>query len=165
MVNRGLAYLIAPADGPCYAALVNESTAPDTRQHIQSFNFPVIRDIPDSYVNNYRTTKIWKAKSYQELLWRDRYLFFSKIKLPGVFYGIAAMPSLHVAAVTMLAIFLCKTNIVFALLGIIFAILTFIGSIFLQWHYAIDGYLGFIMACLVCFVSLRISKLTPKPYD
>jgi membrane-associated phospholipid phosphatase len=69
----------------------------------------------------------------------------------GLINGISAMPSMHVGA-----------SILFAILGFssgkkwlgylmsAFAVLIFIGSIHLGWHYAIDGYAGAAVA-VVCW--------------
>ncbi len=149
----GLAYLVAPADGPCFSVLTHFSVEEDDLFHV--FKFPITTEVPLSYIETYVNAAIPSAKGYQILLWEARHIFLSGQGLPGMFYGIAAMPSLHVAAITLLSIFLFQAYPLLGLLGGVFAIITFIGSIFLQWHYAIDGYIGFAMAVLTCWVCLR----------
>lgn len=75
----------------------------------------------------------------------------------GVVNGISAMPSMHVG-----------TSVLFALLGFAFghrvvgwllaafALLIFIGSVHLAWHYAIDGYAGALVAVLGWWVAGRL---------
>lgn len=154
----GLAYLAAPADGPCYSVLLNSSVPAEERSHV--FTFPVVRKLDPNYVEKYENSKIWTAKVYQQRLWSDRREFLKGERLPGVFYGIAAMPSLHVAAVTLLAIFLWQASPFLGGIGIVYAVIVFVGSVFLQWHYAVDGYAGFALAVLIALFSLRIF---PRP--
>lgn len=155
----GLGYLVMPTDGPCYALLVHQAVkAPEHTIHWHAFKFPIVDQVDPNYVKNYTQAKIWKAKSYQETLWEHRRAFLMGEKLPGHFYGIAAMPSLHVAAVTMLAAFLFKLSSVAGIFGAIFGIVTFIGSIFLQWHYAIDGYIGFLIGLAIFLMSRKFIK-------
>lgn len=153
----GLCYFIMPADGPCYAILGPHSVAKKDQQHV--FSFPVTHDVPKEYIENYQQSKIWNAKNYQEELWTQRRNFLMEESLPGRFYGIAAMPSLHVAAVTMVTIFFFQlgslAGIVATVLGSLFAMTIFIGSVFLQWHYAVDGYAGILLAAAVCYLSLK----------
>lgn len=154
----GLGYLVMPTDGPCYAILGSYSTPEEHRVHM--FEFPVDENIPDDYARSYYVSKIWIAKLFQERLWEHRKRFLSGEKLPGAFYGIAAMPSLHVAMVTMIMLFLFMANPVLGVLGAIYAGATFIGSVFLQWHYAIDGYIGALMAVVI--VKLSCSRFLWK---
>lgn len=149
----GMAYLITPADGPCFAVLTNYAVEQDDLFHV--FKFPVTTAIPASYIDNYLNAKIPSAKGFQILLWEARHIFLAGKGLPGMFYGIAAMPSLHVAAVTMLAIFLYQAYPVMGIIGALFGLTTFIGSLFLQWHYAVDGYIGFAGAVLCSALCLR----------
>ncbi len=149
----GLSYLIMPTDGPCYAILGPHSVPKEEQQHV--FSFPVTSEVPASYVKAYNDSRIWIAKVYQEKLWHHRHRFLAGKELPGDFYGIAAMPSLHVAAVTMVAIFLFTASPPAGFFAIIFAVMVFIGSVFLQWHYAIDGYVGILLAISVSWVSLK----------
>ncbi|MCB0325158.1 MAG: phosphatase PAP2 family protein, partial [Bdellovibrionales bacterium] len=147
--------LAYPADGPCYSILLEQSVDdPAQRSHVAKF--PVTRDVPDSYLQTYTESKIWTAKAYQFQLWTDRRRFLRGERFPGLFYGISAMPSLHVAAVTMIAFFLFHVSTLLGIIGTCYAIVTFIGSIFLQWHYAVDGYIGFIMALLICVIAKKL---------
>ena len=152
----GLAYLVKPADGPCYAMLTPYSIdmSPEKRAHIVAY--PLITELPKSYVDAYVEAKIPTAKFYQLRLWEDRQSFLKGHRLPGVFYGISAMPSLHVAAVTFIAVFLFQTSTLMGGIGVLYAITTFIGSIFLQWHYAVDGYIGCLMGLFIAFLSLKL---------
>ncbi len=148
----GLSYLIKPADGPCYAVLLNSSVPEEAQTHV--FTFPVVRRLPREYVESYEQAKIWIAKHYQERLWTDRRDFLRGADYPGVFYGISAMPSLHVAAVTMMAIFLWQASALAGALAVLYALIIFFGSFFLQWHYAVDGYIGFLFAVLISLFAL-----------
>lgn len=150
----GLSYLVLPTDGPCFAVLTGYSVDPDQLMH--AFPFPIVSEIPAQYVDTYVQAKIWFAKQFQETLWDARFTFLMGRAYPSMFYGIAAMPSLHVAAVTMLAYYLIRTNIILGVLGVLYLLLIFFGSIFLQWHYACDGYIGVLLALFVCWASNKI---------
>jgi membrane-associated phospholipid phosphatase len=56
------------------------------------------------------------------------------------------MPSLHVAIVTLCAISGWYLSRLVGALLTLFAIVIFIGSIHLGWHYALDGYASALMA-------------------
>ena len=62
--------------------------------------------------------------------------------------GVAAMPSLHVAAQAYVAFFARRRSRPLFLLYTTAAALTFFGSLVTGWHYAVDGYAGFVMAAL-----------------
>ncbi|VAX17112.1 hypothetical protein MNBD_NITROSPINAE02-1323 [hydrothermal vent metagenome] len=152
----GVGYLITPADGPCYAALINYSTPEGEREHM--FRFPVIENVPNGYIASYGESKIWIAKIYQERLWMSRKRFLIDGKEPGMFYGIAAMPSLHVAMVGAIMFFLFALSPFLGALGAIYLAAIFFGSILLQWHYAVDGYVGLLMGYGSFFISGRVVK-------
>ncbi len=154
----GLAYLVFPADGPCYSVLGPYSLPNDHHGHI--FAFPVTLDIPESYIQLYQSAKIWIAKGYQEHLWADRRAFLLGQSMPGVFYGVAAMPSLHNAAVVMISIFIFQVSSLAGWLSLIYVALIFLGSIFLQWHYAVDGYVGASFAIIISYIALKLPPLT-----
>ncbi len=155
----GLGYLVKPADGPCYAILTPYSIDPSPEKRAHIVPFPLVTELPKLYVDNYVEAKIPTAKFYQLRLWEDRQNFLRGHKLPGVFYGISAMPSLHVAAVTFIAVFLFQISSLMGGIGVLYAIITFIGSIFLQWHYAVDGYVGCALGLFIAFASLKLPPL------
>lgn len=75
----------------------------------------------------------------QQLLW-DGYM-----EVPGAAsYGVSAMPSLHVASATLMALLARRLHRGAGIAFTLFAVLILIGSIQLGWHYAIDGYAGIL---------------------
>ena len=156
----GVAYLVMPADGPCFAMLLGASDVP-AAAHKWGFQYPIATDVPASYAETFRHAKIWLAKNYQHALWATRWRFVYQGKLPDMFYGVAAMPSLHVAAVTMLAYYLARLSPWAGLIGIAYAAIIAVGSVFLQWHYAVDGYLGIVLAALTVVLANRLPLRVP----
>lgn len=69
--------------------------------------------------------------------------------------GIAAMPSLHVAMTVLLAIVGCRTHRVLGIALVGFALATQVGSVYLGWHYAIDGYLSILLVPLIWWAAGR----------
>lgn len=63
--------------------------------------------------------------------------------------GISAMPSMHVAMATLFALAAFKVNNVFGWLFTLYAMLIWIGSVHLGWHYALDGVAGAAMMIAV----------------
>jgi len=80
----------------------------------------------------------------QGILWQG-YIGAGDIK----FYGISAMPSMHVAlpVLYMLAGFRENRWLGWAFLVYLIAIL--IGSVHLGWHYAIDGYVSILVVAVL----------------
>jgi hypothetical protein len=77
-------------------------------------------------------------------------------------FGISAMPSVHVAAATLLA---CVGFAVHRVLGYVLtlaAILTLLSSVMLGWHYGVDGYVAAAMALVVWWLSGKIVALRPR---
>jgi len=66
--------------------------------------------------------------------------------------GISAMPSLHNGTAFLFVCLFWKFPAA-RLLSLIFLALTFIGSIVLAWHYAVDAFLAFPVAYLAWWVS------------
>ena len=157
-----IGYLLYPADGPCYAVLGHNSVGPSDAELHHVFTFPITTNVPESYIDQYAESKIWTAKAFQVELWSDRQAFLQGKRLPGMFYGIAAMPSLHVAAVVFIAVFLFQVSSVAGAFASLYACVIFIGSMFLQWHYAADGYAGLLVAILICVISLRVPQAFVK---
>jgi PAP2 superfamily len=65
------------------------------------------------------------------------------------FGGISAMPSVHVAMAVLIALIARARNATAGMLLTVFALLTMLGSVVLGWHYAIDGYVGALMAYVI----------------
>lgn len=75
---------------------------------------------------------------------------------PMLYYGIAAMPSLHVGACAMFACFARHFGrIPFALMATV-TVLMFLGSVITGWHYAIDGYAGALLGWLAYRIAIRM---------
>ncbi len=75
--------------------------------------------------------------------------------------GISAMPSMHVAIVTLLAILGWRTHRYLGMALTVFALLIMVGSVHLAWHYAIDGYAGALGAGLIWVATGCILRRWP----
>lgn len=64
---------------------------------------------------------------------------------PMLYYGIAAMPSLHVGACAMFACFARHFSRIAFVFMVIVTLLMFCGSLITGWHYAVDGYAGVLL--------------------
>ncbi|MEE9387049.1 MAG: phosphatase PAP2 family protein [Paracoccaceae bacterium] len=88
------------------------------------------------------TSPVW-ALAVQETLWQSHIA-------TGPISGISAMPSMHVASTTLIAIYGFQYSRWAGISLSLFAVTIMIGSVQLGWHYAVDGYFGAILA-LVCW--------------
>lgn len=77
----------------------------------------------------------------QRLLWR----FYTA---PDSINAISAFPSMHVASTTLMAFLGFALSRWVGLALIAFAVCIMIGSVLLGWHYAVDGYVGALIAVL-----------------
>lgn len=75
--------------------------------------------------------------------------------------GIAAMPSLHVGAHVLFALWAWRVERPLRALWIGATLLTFLGSLATGWHYAIDGYVGGLLALLGSWLAWRLEPLGP----
>lgn len=73
-------------------------------------------------------------------------------------FSISAMPSLHVAIAWLNVLYARKINPWFAGATFAYFVVILFGSVFLLWHYAIDGYAGMILASLVWYGMGKIVK-------
>lgn len=67
--------------------------------------------------------------------------------------GISAFPSMHVAISIWLALAWGSIHRVLGLVGAVFATLVMIGSVYLGWHYALDGIAAILGALAVWYAS------------
>lgn len=91
------------------------------------------------------------AAGFQNYLWK-----LYQQGQPGIGGGISAFPSVHVALITMNAWFLTSYSrwlgaVAFAYVGFVLA-----SSVYLGWHYAIDGYASIIVVTLAYHLSRRL---------
>ena len=77
----------------------------------------------------------------------------SRIALKGG--GISAMPSMHIATVTIMLIAAWRTR--WRLLALLFWVLTFFGSVYLGYHYAVDA----PVAAAVAWVCWKMAEQRP----
>jgi hypothetical protein len=83
----------------------------------------------------------------------------------GLGRGISAMPSLHIAMVYLFFLAMRKKS---SRLGYVFGpcvVLIFVGSIELGYHYAVDGYVSFIVTTLIWLLAGRITSAMSIPED
>jgi membrane-associated phospholipid phosphatase len=82
--------------------------------------------------------------------------------------GISAMPSMHLAIVTLNACMLTSLNRHVGVLAWIYVALIQLGSVYLGWHYALDGYFSIAAVGLIWWgvgrVTTRLGVATrPQP--
>jgi hypothetical protein len=99
---------------------------------------------------------VW-ALHVQQMLW-DNY----QNNKVGMGSGISAMPSMHVATATLMALFGWRYSRPAGIALTCYAMVIFIGSIHLGWHYAMDGYVGALGAWLIWWLVGRWQSGTMK---
>ena len=73
-----------------------------------------------------------------------------------LFDGISAMPSMHVAMATLFALLGWRRSRMLGILLSIFAVVIFIGSVELGWHYGLDGYAAALGTILIWSIVGRV---------
>ena len=81
----------------------------------------------------------------------------------ALFDGISAMPSMHVAMVTLFALLGWRISWRFGVPLTGFAVLIAIGSIELGWHYSVDDLAAALGAILIWLVAGRLCRGAPAP--
>src|SRR5690606_9683564 len=80
--------------------------------------------------------------------------------------GISAMPSMHLAIVTLNACMLTSLNRQVGIVAWIYVALIQLGSVYLGWHYAIDGYFSIAVVCVIWWSVRQLqSRLGAKPSE
>ncbi len=120
-------YLAVPSLGPCYA-FPEDYAAVRGSMPLQAFT-------QERLIGQYRLVRGLRTSGAEGMV-LDPIL------------GVAAMPSLHVAAQAYVAFFARRRSRPLFLLYAAAAALTFFGSLVTGWHYAVDGYAGFLMGAL-----------------
>jgi hypothetical protein len=99
----------------------------------------------------HRSTVLW-ALDVQEMIWQG---YLGK----GNYTGISAMPSMHVASSTLLMLYVYTWKRLAGHLMAVFLLMILLGSVMLGWHYAIDGYLGALIAWAAWKTGQRLAAL------
>lgn len=76
----------------------------------------------------------------------------------GAVKGISAMPSMHVASSVLMALYAFTWRRWAGWLLTGFAFLIMLGSVHLAWHYAIDGYVGALIALICWQISNKVAS-------
>lgn len=78
--------------------------------------------------------------------------------------GISAMPSIHVSTALLFWLLARELNAKYQRLFMIFFVLIVIGSVFLAWHYAVDGYLSILTTYALWQLSGWMARGLAAPY-
>jgi hypothetical protein len=134
-------YLALPATGPCYAV-------PELFAGIHD-QIPRASGVQQALATNYAKMIAGRDGSLRQF---------------NPYLGIAAMPSLHVGAHWFFALWARRHARRFFLPCLIATAITFLGSIATGWHYAVDGYVGMLLAwgTLVLVERLEPSREAPE---
>ena len=149
MLGALLAVLLSSA-GPCYFGKVTDLPDPfaPLMQQLYTIDFP--HAASGSYWH------LW-ALNIQERLWADH--FSTTTSIGG---GISAMPSMHVSMAFLLAFSAVKIGRWFGRVMLAYAITVAFGSVYLGWHYAVDGYMSILLTYAIWrlsgFVIGRLSR-------
>jgi membrane-associated phospholipid phosphatase len=91
------------------------------------------------------------AASYQQYLWT-----LHEAKQTGFASGISAFPSVHVGFAMLNALFVREYNRRLGALAFGYVAIVAASSVYLAWHYAIDGYVGAALAVTVYVLARRM---------
>lgn len=95
------------------------------------------------------------AARVQAYLWH-----FYESETGGLGSGISAFPSMHIGLVTLNALFISEASrrwgrVAFAYVGVVL-----VSSVYLAWHYAIDGYVAIAVTVAVYYAAKRAFAVT-----
>ncbi|WP_394247828.1 phosphatase PAP2 family protein [Vibrio profundi] len=141
----GVAAVLLSSAGPCYIHLLNAE-----------FNFyhPLLERLTQqsNELVSHGWFPLW-ILDVQDMLWQS--YVDSK---GGAGAGISAMPSMHVSIAVLMALSLSKVNSILGNAMWLFALIIQIGSVHLAWHYAVDGYMSFILTTAIWFLCGKVVR-------
>lgn len=94
------------------------------------------------------------ATDFQSYLW-----YLHSRDIPGLGSGISAFPSMHVAIIVRNVLFLCEADRKWLVPSMLYVGFTIASSVYLGWHYAVDGYAAAIMAAAIFFGLKRVMSI------
>jgi hypothetical protein len=104
-----------------------------------------------------KSTSLWALEN-QAGLWQTH-----ETGTWSMFAGISAMPSIHLAIATAFVLLGFEVRRWLGVLFLVYLGILQIGSVILGWHYAVDGYAGIILACLIWYVVRRLIRRMLPP--
>ncbi|HVI91158.1 MAG TPA: phosphatase PAP2 family protein [Dongiaceae bacterium] len=143
------AFLLTWAVGGNLLALLFSSAGP---VYVERLGFgnefqPLVQLLVDAA----KSSPVW-ALDLQDMLWQGY------VASDGRWGGISAMPSMHVASAVLFALLGFGINRSLGYILAAFAVMIMLGSVALGWHYAIDGYVGALVATANWFLATRLSR-------
>lgn len=146
MLLGSLAALFLSSAGPCYYGLVVDGPDP----------FALLMErlrLLDGLIREQGIGAGVTSLQVQDMLWRG---YQNASATTGS--GISAMPSLHVATCVLMARAAFALNRKAGLLLSLFALVIWVGSVHLGWHYAIDGLVSLALVLPIWTLSGRIVR-------
>jgi membrane-associated phospholipid phosphatase len=122
-----------PTAGPAFYGLVTGDTA----------RFSKMLDFIGS------STGWFSAADTQRYLW-----YLHETGSSGLGSGVSAFPSMHVALIAMNAMFAAERGVKLAAIAALYTVFIMLSSIYLGWHYAIDGYAALLLTAVI-YGSIR----------
>ena len=140
LIGNLLATVLSSA-GPCYYDNVTTFTGNNPYKPLMDKLHSIEDDNPpiDKPYDKFGNSPLI-ALELEDKLW-DNYI--NKVRNFG--HYISAMPSVHVAFATLLALTISSVNIYLGIIFWVYWAVIQIGSVILGWHYAVDGYLSTIL--------------------
>lgn len=150
VVLGNVAALLLSSAGPVYYQLVTG--------HAENPYAPLL-----SYLHDVDRVRPLLALDLQAKLW-------TAYQNGGIGFGsgISAMPSIHNAMVWLLAFLCWRTHRLLGVVATLFALLVFLGSVHLAWHYAVDAYVAVLGTWLIWWsvgrwLSMSRSNASGRP--
>ena len=128
-----------PSAGPCYFHMVS------------SYPSPYLPLMENLWKISHETDLV--AVNGQATLWR---VYLGGLSVQGE--GISAMPSMHISMMTTCTLGAYSLNRIVGYIYMVLTLLFLIGSIYLGWHYAIDGYVSIILTAFLWFLLSKVAN-------
>jgi hypothetical protein len=144
-----VSFVLTWAIGGNFLATVFSSAGPAYFQYFgYGDNFVPLLDTLKEFS---KTSPVWALNVHEMLL-------DGLVNNKGALKAISAMPSMHVAIATLMAIYGFQYRRWAGWLLVVFALLTQLGSMHLAWHYAIDGYAGAVIAICCWMIAKKLAE-------